>query len=47
VPHISSYALTVEPKNWQSFIKRGIIKNVDDDKKQELNFIFNRRIRKG
>jgi oxygen-independent coproporphyrinogen-3 oxidase len=36
VPHISSYALTVEPKTpLASFIKKGIIKNVDDDKAQE------------
>lgn len=32
VPHISSYALTVEPKTaLESFIKKGLIKNVDDD----------------
>ncbi len=32
VPHISSYALTVEPKTaLASFIKKGIIDNVDDD----------------
>jgi oxygen-independent coproporphyrinogen-3 oxidase len=36
VPHISSYALTVEPKTpLASFIKKGIIKNVDDEKAQE------------
>tara|TARA_R110001592_G_scaffold111398_1_gene308539 strand:+ start:2325 stop:3452 length:1128 start_codon:yes stop_codon:yes gene_type:complete len=36
VPHISSYALTVEPKTpLASFIKKGIIKNVDDKKAQE------------
>tara|TARA_B100000795_G_C22805461_1_gene444554 strand:+ start:5383 stop:6516 length:1134 start_codon:yes stop_codon:yes gene_type:complete len=36
VPHISSYALTVEPKTaLADFIKKGIIKNVDDDKAQE------------
>ena len=36
VPHISSYALTVEPKTaLADFIKRGIIKNVDDEKAQE------------
>ena len=36
VPHISSYALTVEPKTpLASFIKKGIIKNVDDEKAQK------------
>lgn len=36
VPHISSYALTVEPHTaLESFIKKGIIKNVDDDKAEE------------
>lgn len=36
IPHISSYALTVEPKTaLASFIKKGIIKNVDDEKSQE------------
>lgn len=36
IPHISSYALTVEPKTaLDTFIKRGIIKNVDDDLAQE------------
>lgn len=33
VQHISSYALTVEPKTpLASFIKKGILKNVDDEK---------------
>ncbi len=32
IPHISSYALTVEPNTaLASFIKKGIVKNVDDD----------------
>lgn len=36
IPHISSYALTVEPKTaLASFIKKGIIDNVDDDKAHE------------
>ncbi|PWG06808.1 radical SAM family heme chaperone HemW [Polaribacter aquimarinus] len=36
IPHISSYALTVEPKTaLDSFIKKGIIKNVDDEKAEE------------
>jgi oxygen-independent coproporphyrinogen-3 oxidase len=33
VPHISSYALTVEPKTaLASFIKKGLVENVDDEK---------------
>jgi oxygen-independent coproporphyrinogen-3 oxidase len=36
IPHISSYALTVEPKTaLDTFIQKGIIKNVDDDLAQE------------
>ncbi len=36
IPHISSYALTVEPRTaLADFIKKGIIKNVDDDLAQE------------
>lgn len=36
IPHISSYALTVEPKTaLETFIKKGIIQNVDDDLGQE------------
>src|SRR5690606_22255447 len=36
IPHISSYALTVEPKTaLETFIKKGIIQNVDDDLTQE------------
>ncbi|SEP97898.1 oxygen-independent coproporphyrinogen-3 oxidase [Hyunsoonleella jejuensis] len=36
VPHISCYALTVEPKTaLASFIKKGIVKNIDDDLAQE------------
>lgn len=36
VPHISSYALTVEPKTaLANFIKKGIIENVDDAVAQE------------
>ncbi|TBN05309.1 radical SAM family heme chaperone HemW [Hyunsoonleella flava] len=36
VPHVSCYALTVEPKTaLASFIKKGIIENVDDDLAQE------------
>ena len=41
IKHISSYALTVEPKTpLASFIKKGIIKNVDDDKAQEQFIIL-------
>lgn len=36
IPHISSYALTVEPRTaLANFIKKGVIKNVDDDLAQE------------
>ncbi|MFD2568792.1 radical SAM family heme chaperone HemW [Pseudotenacibaculum haliotis] len=36
VPHISSYALTVEPKTaLESFIKKGVISEVDDEQSQE------------
>lgn len=36
VPHISSYALTVEPKTaLESFIKKGLINEVDDEQAQE------------
>ena len=36
IPHISSYALTVEPRTaLANFIKKGIINNVDDDLAQE------------
>jgi len=41
IPHISSYALTVEPKTaLESFIKKGIIKNVDDEKAQKQFYIL-------
>jgi oxygen-independent coproporphyrinogen-3 oxidase len=41
IPHISSYALTVEPKTaLESFIKKGIIKNVDEQKAQEQFYIL-------
>ncbi|WP_396602988.1 radical SAM family heme chaperone HemW [Algibacter sp. R77976] len=41
VPHISCYALTVEPKTaLASFIKKGIIENVDDDlAKEQFNIL--------
>ena len=41
IPHISSYALTVEPKTaLASFIQKGIIKNVDDEKAEEQFIIL-------
>lgn len=47
IPHISSYALTVEPKTaLASFIKKGIIKNVDDDLAQEQFHILIERLEK-
>ena len=44
VPHISCYALTVEPKTaLETFIKKGIIDNVDDDLAQEqFNILFDK-----
>jgi len=36
IPHISSYALTVEPKTaLESFIKKGLVDDVDDDAAQQ------------
>ncbi|WP_036382219.1 radical SAM family heme chaperone HemW [Muricauda sp. MAR_2010_75] len=36
LPHISSYALTVEPKTaLKKFIERGVVPNVDDEQAQE------------
>lgn len=47
IPHISSYALTVEPKTaLASFIKKGIIKNVDDDLAQEQFHIMIEKLEK-
>ena len=47
VPHISSYALTVEPETaLESFIKKGIIKNVDDDKAEEQFVILTKELDK-
>lgn len=41
IPHISSYALTIEPKTaLASFIEKGIIKNVDDEKAEEQFLIL-------
>lgn len=47
VPHISSYALTVEPETaLESFIKKGVIKNVDDDKAEEQFVILTEELSK-
>lgn len=44
IPHISSYALTVEPKTaLETFIKKGVIANVDDDKAEaQFHILINR-----
>lgn len=49
VPHISCYALTVEPKTaLASFIKKGIIENVDDDLAQvQFNILVEKLEAKG
>ena len=45
IPHISSYALTVEPKTaLEAFINKGVIKNVDDDLTQEQFHILIERL---
>ncbi|PSG89952.1 radical SAM family heme chaperone HemW [Aurantibacter aestuarii] len=47
VPHISSYALTVEPKTaLASMIKQGKIDNVDDEKAQEQFYILKETLEK-
>lgn len=47
VPHISSYALTVEPKTaLDAFIKKGIIENVRDDQAQEQFYILIEELKK-
>lgn len=47
VPHISSYALTVEPNTaLENFIRKGIIKNVDDDKAEEQFVILTDELNK-
>ena len=41
IPHISSYALTVEPKTaLDSFIKKGVIANVDDEVAQQQFYML-------
>jgi len=45
VPHISSYALTVEPKTaLASFIKKGIIENVNDEQAHEQFHILKEKL---
>lgn len=47
IPHISSYALTVEPETaLEGFIKKGVIKNVDDDKAEEQFVILTEELNK-
>ncbi len=46
VPHISSYALTVEPKTaLANYIKKGIIANIDDDKAHEQFTILTEKLK--
>lgn len=41
LPHISSYALTVEPRTaLQKFIDKGVVPNVDDEQAQEQFYIL-------
>ncbi len=41
LPHISSYALTIEPKTaLAAFIKKGIVEAVDDDRAQEQFYLL-------
>ena len=45
VPHISSYALTVEPKTaLASFIEKGIIENLDDEQAHEQFHILKQQL---
>ncbi|EDP71240.1 coproporphyrinogen oxidase (coproporphyrinogen III oxidase) [Flavobacteriales bacterium ALC-1] len=45
VPHISSYALTVEPKTaLAAFIKKGIIEDVDDEQAHEQFYILKEKL---
>ena len=47
VPHISSYALTVEPKTaLESYIKKGIIDEVNDEHAQEQFYILIQELEK-
>ncbi|UJH68532.1 radical SAM family heme chaperone HemW [Allomuricauda sp. SCSIO 65647] len=46
LPHISSYALTVEPKTaLAAFIKKGIVEAVDDDRAQEQFYLLCDRLK--
>jgi len=49
IPHISSYALTVEPKTaLDNFIKKGIIQNVDDElAEQQFHMLIEKLEAKG
>lgn len=45
IPHISSYALTVEPKTaLKKFIEKGIVEDVDDEQAQEQFYILVKRL---
>ena len=45
VPHISSYALTVEPKTaLASFIKKGVIEDVDDEQAHEQFYLLKEKL---
>jgi len=45
VPHISSYALTVEPKTaLASFIKKGVIEDVDDEQAHEQFHVLKEKL---
>lgn len=47
IPHISSYALTVEPKTaLEKFIQKGIVEDVDDELVQEQFHILVNRLKK-
>lgn len=47
IPHISSYALTVEPKTaLETLIAKGKIKNVDEEKAQEQFYILIEKLEK-
>lgn len=45
IPHISSYALTVEPKTaLASFIKKGVVDDVDDEQAHEQFYILKEKL---
>lgn len=49
VPHISSYALTIEPKTaLASFVEKGLVESVEDEVAQEhFNFLYDRLLKAG